>query len=398
MRVTISKGLAKGTVKAPPSKSYAHRMLIAGALGENTTIHNVAFSNDIIATIDCLKSLGYLFDISGDQATITKGDKYSNIFSCQESGSTLRFMIPIVLALKGKGRFIGTEKLFSRGLSVYEKIFESQQIKYELGKDYLEIKGVLKPGRFEVDASISSQFITGLLFATSLLKGDSEIILVGNVESRPYIDITLDVSHQFGIKVEEKDNVFYIKGNQRYLSKEVDIEGDYSNAAFLDALNEIGGSIKIEGLIKESKQGDKVYKEYFKLLNEGHPHLDISNCIDLGPILFTLAAIKNGAIFTGINRLRIKESDRIADTLSILSLFGAEYKLENNKLEIFDRPLRGYEGVISPANDHRIVMSTAILLTMFSGTMENVEAVKKSFPNFFEILSELGIGVKYETK
>ena len=396
MEVRIEKGTAKGVITAPPSKSYAHRLLIGAALSGHSTIHNVSFSNDIKATISCLESLGYKFDVKGDIVSISSSDKTSDIFDCQESGSTLRFMIPIVMVKRNHAVFRGTEKLFSRGLSVYEDIFKQQGIRYELGKDYLEVFGSLKPGLFKVDASISSQFITGLLFASSIMSDDSEIELLGEVESAPYIDITIDVLNAYGIKVKKEGNKYHVKGNQKYLEKDLVVEGDYSNAAFLDALNYLGGDVKVLGLNPDSKQGDKKYIEYFKLLDKGHPSIDISNCIDLGPILFTMAAIKNGAVITGINRLRIKESDRVQDMLKVLELFGVKYSLNNNKIEIFGGNLHENSMKIVPANDHRIVMAASVLLTRFGGVISNVEAVNKSYPNFFEDLRELGIGVYYE--
>lgn len=397
MIAKIEKATAKGVIKAPPSKSYAHRLLIGAALSENSIVHNVSFSNDINATINCLEALGYAFTKDGDTVKTSKSNQNGEMFDCQESGSTLRFLIPIVLAKRNHAVFKGTEKLFSRGLSVYEEIFKMQNLSYIVGKDNIEINGKFKPGHFKVRGDISSQFITGLLFACPLLDGDSEIEIVGNLESAPYVDITLDVLKIFDISIDRKENRFYIKGHQTYIQREVEVEGDYSNAAFLDALNLLGGEVRVTGLKEDSKQGDKVYRDYFQKLESSHPTLDISNCIDLGPILFTVAALKHGAVFTGINRLRIKESDRVKDMMDILTKFGVEYSLENNKIEIFDGVSLGNLDVIHCENDHRLVMSTAILLTTLGGRLDNIEAVKKSYPYFFDDLKSLGIGVAYET-
>lgn len=396
MIVRIEKSSARGIITAPPSKSYTHRYLIAAALAGNVTISNVVFSNDINATIRCLASLGYKANINEDKISFIKTDNFSPIFDCGESGSTLRFMIPIVMSTYEHATFIGSEKLFSRGISVYEDIFKEQGIDYKLSKDSLSVNGKLKSGYFKVQANISSQFITGLLFASTLLDGDSSLELVGEVSSKPYIDITLDVLKTFGIIIENNENVYFVKGGQTYKGKDIAIEGDYSNSAFLDVFNYLGGRVKVEGLRSASKQGDKVYKQLFYFLNKGKMEIDLTNAIDLGPILFTFAAIKHGAIFTGIERLRIKESDRVSDMLSILKLFGVRYLLEDNRLEIFESELHSYDKIISPANDHRIVMSTAVLLTLFGGKIANAEAVNKSFPDFFSYLRRLGIGVSYE--
>ena len=396
MNAYIEKSLAKGIIDAPPSKSYAHRLLICGFLADNSIIHNISFSNDITATMNSLKSLGAKYELDGTTVKINRTNLFREEFDAQESGSTLRFIIPLILYAKGEATIKGSKKLFSRGLGIYEEIFRKQNIIYKLSEDSIYIKGRLLPGRYEIPGNISSQFISGLLFVLPLLDGDSEIIITNEIESSAYIDMTIESMRLFGVSVSRKDNRIKISGHQKYISNEVTNEGDYSNSSFFEMLNYLGGKVEIKGLNPNSLQGDKAYLEYFPLLKENHPIIDIKNTIDLGPILFAFASLFNGAKFINISRLRIKESDRVNDTLSILSLFGVKYELKDNELEIFKSELSMPNVAINTYNDHRLVMMTAILLTKFSGKINNIEAVNKSYPDFFSKLSSLGIGVKYE--
>ena len=396
MNAFISKGIAKGKISAPPSKSYAHRLLICSFLADNSSVDNLVLSNDINATINCLKSLGADISFKDDRAIVKRTNDFKDGFDAQESGSTLRFIIPLVLLIKGEGLIKGTKKLFSRGLSIYEELFKKQGIDYRLKEDSLYIKGRLSSGTYKIPGDVSSQFISGLLFVLPLLEGDSKIIITGNVESLSYIDMTIDALAAFGVVALRRDNVIHISGNQKYISRDIEVEGDYSNSSFFEMLNYLGGEVEITGLNPSSIQGDKAYLEYFPLLKEGHPTLDIKNTIDLGPILFAFASLFNGAKFINISRLRIKESDRVNDTLSILSKFGVKYEVKDNELEIFKNELHAPKEALETYNDHRLVMMSAILLTKFSGKILNIEAVNKSFPDFFTKLSSLGIGVKYE--
>ena len=399
MIARIEKSVAKGVVEAPPSKSYSHRLLIASFLAGKGNIHNIAFSNDVSATIECLESLGATFSVTGFDVRLTRGEERRDIFPCRESGSTLRFLIPIALVLLKKGTFTGTNKLFSRGLSVYEEIFKEQNIAYELGENSLKVEGELKPGKYKILGNISSQFITGLLFALPLLDGDSEIEIIGELESKPYINITIDVLDKFGVQVIESKNRYIIKGNQIYQPQECTVEGDYSNSAFLEMLNYFpDNDVKITGLNPQSSQGDMVYQKILPLMATRKAHVDISNCIDLGPALFTFAAIHHGAIIRGIHRLRIKESDRVNDMLEILSLFGCEYYVEEDEVEINPIRLSPVNKVIYPKNDHRLVMATSILLTFVGGSIANIEAVDKSYPDFFKALEKLGVRITYVTE
>ncbi len=402
MNKRINVSTASGIVCAPPSKSYAHRMLISAALtNELCVISNIELSNDIVATLNCLNALGYhtLYDEKNKQVTISYTGNKSNLYDCIESGSTLRFMIPIVLVKEGMGIFTGTTRLLERGLGIYEDIFNANNIEFKKAENSISISGKLPSGKYVVKGNVSSQFISGLLFSLPLLKEDCEIEIIPPIESIDYIKITIDVLRMFAIEIEDdlENNKIIIKGNQLYQQRDSVVEGDYSNAAFLDAFNYLGGNVLVNGLNEETLQGDKAYLNYFNILkNEVMPTIDIANTIDLGPILFTMAALLNGAIFTGINRLRIKESDRVKCVCDELAKFGVESKISENECIIYKNDLYKPTKTLSSHNDHRLVMALSVILSKFGGVIENTEAVNKSFPNFFEVIKELGIEVQDE--
>lgn len=407
MKVTINKSVAKGIVKAQPSKSYAHRLLIASALtNEESTIENVVLSNDILATINCIKALGKDVIIKGDyiKTIIIKNNDNFNIdnkdeiiFDCLESGSTLRFFIPIALLLNKKVIFKGTKKLISRGIQIYEDICATQNIEIIKEEDKITFIGKLQADCFNVLGNISSQFISGLLFALPLLDEDSCITITTPLESKNYIDITIDVLRQSGIIIDQKDdNKYYIIGNQQYSLNKCIVEGDYSNASFIDSFNYLNGEVNIKGLNKESYQGDKVYTSHFEKLNQEYCECDIKNCIDLGPILFAFASLKHGGCFTGVSRLRIKESDRISDIKEELQKFNVEVIEEDNKVIINNKNIKAPNEILNGKNDHRIVMALSIMLSVYGGMIEGVEAVNKSYPSFFDDLKSLGVEVMYE--
>lgn len=405
MTVKIYRSLANGEILVPPSKSYAHRLLIASALSNSVaTIKNVALSKDILATISCLKSLGKDVEIIDDinnktiivkTKTLFKDLDDEIILDCNESGSTLRFFIPIALLTGKKVIFKGSEKLISRGIVPYELICEEQGIKIVKTNNTICFEGRLKPGSFNVVGNISSQFITGLLFALPLLDCKSIINITSDLESKNYIDITLDVLKRANINVLFKDSRFEIEGNQFYNLTKCTVEGDYSNAAFLDAFNYFGGNVLLNGLNEISYQGDKIFMEYFKILNEGYSIIDIGNCIDLGPILFCFSALKHGAKFINTSRLKIKESNRIQAVKDEIEKFGGKLIEYDNEVEIIKTNLHSPVCNLYGQNDHRIVMSLAVMSSVYGGIIEGCEAVEKSYPNFFEDLVKLGIEVQY---
>lgn len=402
----IFPSIAKGQISAPPSKSMAHRYLICAGLSDGISIiHNIDLSEDIKATIGCLNELGASIKIENHTATV-KGvglkifERQISTFNCNESGSTLRFFIPLALLSPSFTEFTGSKTLLTRPLSVYEKIFDEQKIKYKHKDASLLLQGQIQPGTFTIPGNISSQFITGLLFTLPLLNDNSKIILTDSIESKPYIFMTQQVLSEFGIKSDwTSENEIFIKGNQKYKNIEKTVEGDYSNSAFFEAFNYLGGKVLVSGLNEQSLQGDKVYCDLYKKLknwnNDSSP-IDISDCPDLGPILITMASALNGGIFNGTERLKIKESDRGTVMCQELKKFGVKSQIEENKIIIFKSELQPPQQTIFGHNDHRIVMALSTLLTITGGTITGIEAVKKSLPDYFERLKSLGIQLELE--
>lgn len=401
MTVTVEKSMASGKITAPPSKSMAHRSLICAALSEGESrIFNIDYSNDIKATVNCLTEMGAVIKKTGNGVSV-RGIDFKKApkapLDCLESGSTLRFLIPICLGFDYPVTLKGTEKLFSRSLGVYEQIFKKCGVDYNITSDSITLNGNLGGGEYRVSGKISSQFISGLLFALPTKETDSTIVITDKLESAPYVDMTIEVLRRFGIEIQKSGNEkYFIKGGQKYKATDYTVEGDYSNAAFLDALNLLGSSVEVCGLSNGSLQGDRVYKQYFDRLNSGFSKISISDCPDLALILMAVAAEKHGAEFVGTERLKIKESDRGNAMAEELSKFGAEVSVENDRIIVKKSTLHSPDLPINSHNDHRIVMAAAVLLTKYGGTIENSEAVNKSFPDFFEKLQQLGIKVKKE--
>jgi len=401
MKVTITPNRANGTVLAPPSKSMAHRMLMGAGLAEGTSVvENIDLSEDIKATLGMLKALGGQYKIEGHKVIMQgvggKKLQTNQKLNSNESGSTLRFFIPLLLSGGEKAEFTGAMRLFERPLGIYEEICKEQGILFEKSDTGLKVEGQLKASHFKVQGNISSQFITGLLFALPLLKEDSVLEVIPPVESRAYIDMTLEALETFGINVKQKGNTFYIAGNQNYLAKDVMVEGDYSNAAFLDAFNLIGGNVNVTGLREDTLQGDRIYKSYYEVLKEEYPVMDLAECPDLGPILMGMAAAGNGAQFTGTRRLRIKESDRGAVMAEELAKFGIRVDVMENEIVVYKGALVRPNEPLSSHNDHRIAMTMATLCTITGGTIEGAESVRKSFPNYYDVIEKLGIQVTRE--
>ncbi len=400
MTVTIEKSKASGVISAPPSKSMAHRYLICGAFSQKSEIRGVGFSDDIKATLSCLEALGADIKINNNNVTIGGIDlSYTpqKPLFCNESGSSLRFLIPICLLFDKEITLYGTERLFSRSLSVYEDICKEQGIHFDLKKDSLTICGRLKSGKYYVRGDISSQFISGLIFALSRLQNSSEIEITGKVESGSYLDLTIAALKDFGVNVERKnERIIFIGGNNTYKSSEITVEGDYSNAAFLDAFNLFGGNVSINNLRETSVQGDRIYKDLFERLNNGYPTIDISDCPDLAPVLMAVAAAKNGAVLEGTRRLKIKESDRGLAMKTELSKLGSSVLVEENRITVAKCELKTPNEPICSHNDHRIVMAMSVLLSRTGGSIEGAESVAKSYPDFFECLKALNIEANIE--
>ncbi len=400
MRVTVKKGVAKGSVVAPPSKSMAHRSLICGAFSKESKISGIHMSKDVEATLSCLSGLGARVKVCGDVVSIggldfSRSPCEKSLFA-NESGSTLRFLIPICLLFEDEITIKGTNRLFERSLAIYEDLCSEKGLGFKLFDDGVSLKGPLQSGEFEVRGDVSSQFISGLLFALPHCTGDSIIKIKGQLESESYIDLTIGALRDFGVHIERPDDkTFLVRGSQKFESLEAEVEGDYSNAAFFEALNHIGGSVKIEGLKPDSMQGDRVYAALFpKIKNKDFP-IDISDCPDLAPILFAYSAYCGEGEFVGTRRLKIKESDRAEAMKAELSKMGADVTVDENSVTISCKAISAPREMISGHNDHRIVMSMAILGTLTGATIDGAEAVSKSFPDFFSRLESLGIEVSY---
>ena len=403
MNVKIFPSKAKGSVTAPPSKSYAHRLLIGSAMAKGESIlHHVAPSQDILATMDCLTALGASFTMEGDTVYVTGcggAPEATAPLCCRESGSTLRFLLPLTLLSDEGGEICGTPRLMERGISVYQSVLSHKNITFSLEKEAIFVKGQLTPSEFSLKGDVSSQFISGLFFALPLLNGDSTVRVLPPVESRSYIDMTVDALARFGIQiVEAEENTFFIKGNQAYEPLTATVEGDWSNAAFLFGLNHLGGAVSVLGLEENSYQGDKICLDYFSRLSEKGKTIDLQDCPDLAPVLFALASTKgHDVVFSGTKRLKMKESDRAATMAEELSKMGIRLSVLENQVIVHGGTLTPPTARLCGHGDHRIVMALSLLLTLVGGEIEGADAVSKSYPDFFTQLKHLGIEVKDAT-
>ena len=400
MKAIIRPSSPKGEIIAPPSKSMAHRLLICAGLcprGESR-ISGIELSEDILATIDCLKALGAECRTDGDTVTVRGADMRlgggERQLHCRESGSTLRFFIPIAMLSEKEASFTGSEKLMSRPLSVYEDLCRERGLEFKR-EGGVRVCGRLSAGEFILPGNVSSQFISGLLFALPQLPGDSVIRLLPPVESRSYIDLTLAAMRDFGVEALWTDEcTISIPGGQQYKARDLRVEGDYSNAAFIDALNYISGKTKLTGLREDSLQGDRVYARHFESLSRGRCSISLADCPDLGPVLFAVAAACHGAEFTNTRRLRIKESDRAQAMAEELNKLGAKLCISEDEVRIEPCTLHAPAVPLCGHNDHRIVMSMAVLLTKYGGVIEGAQAVRKSWPGFFDALGSIGVDLE----
>ena len=397
MKLKISPSRACGTVSAPPSKSMAHRALIAASLSAGESrLSPLAPSQDILATMDVMHGLGADFLQERDTVTV-HGVSFpvprGEVLRCRESGSTLRFAIPLCLLTGEKIVLEGSPRLMERPLSVYEELCASRGFLFQREGNRLIVKGKLEAGDYTVPGNISSQFITGLLFALSLLPGESRLRVTGRWESASYLDMTLSAMKDFGVSVAREGKDFLLQPGS-YRPRIYTVEGDWSNAAFLEGFSVLGGEVSVEGLREDSLQGDRVYRRHFQGISQGFYRADLSDCPDLGPVLMVMAALFHGAAFTGTARLKIKESDRGAAMAEELKKCGVLVRLEENAVRVFPDGLHSPAETLCGHNDHRIVMALSLLLSRLGGELVGAEAVTKSYPNFFEEIRKLGIKVK----
>jgi len=409
---------ADASVNIPSSKSYIHRMAICAALSDGvSTISNVNFSNDITATLRCLNTLGCKSVVTDDKITIY-GGKYANelnLFNCDESASTLRFMIPVVLAAAGKGKFTGTPTLMRRPLDTYFEMFADNGIAYDYkAGEYMLADGKFVKDEYTLDGGVSSQFVTGILLALAYLGGRKKLNIKGTLSSAPYVDITREVMQQFGVKVDFDGNSFVIDGNGKFTPQNVIAQGDYSQSAFYLAAAVMGGKITLKNLSLTTSQGDavivnlvekmggKITKTADGIVAEKSQlkSIGVIDAEDFPDIVPPLALMCTQCIgdttITNVSRLKIKESNRLLAVQTLLSKLGAEVKIDDNNIYIKGgAQLHG--GEVSAFNDHRIAMTAAVAAVGANGsiTIQESESVKKSYPKFFEDFVELG-GVSVE--
>lgn len=403
-----------GSVTPPPSKSLAHRAILCAALADGVSeIGNVAFSQDVEATVRAVSLLGAEITKLKDGLKIrgAKKTEKTGRCDCGESGSTLRFLMPVALAFGGDFTFSGHGNLGKRPLTPYYRYFDEQNIFYAVTEEPFTVrtKGKLSSGKYRLEGNISSQFLSGLLFALPLCEGDSEIEIVGNLESAGYVDLTLSALKSFGIAVENRNyEKFLIPGGQTYRPTDYTVEPDYSQAAFFLAAGALGGDVCVKGLSENSLQGDRKIlsvlenmgveiqktENGLKAVRRSHfsSVIDASDCPDIIPVAALVAAVTKGTTeIKNASRLRIKECDRLAATVKELNGIGADVTEYPDKMVIFGREtLSG--GTFDSHNDHRMAMTAAIA----AGCCENPiflkdwQSVNKSYPNFFEDYEALG--------
>ena len=415
-RMCMEPRTIHAAVTAPPSKSAAHRALMAAALSGRATVRGVLPSEDMEATLRCLAALGIAFERRGETVSFPGARSSGHpVADCGESGSTLRFFLPLFAALGQDVTFVGRGRLPSRPLTVYEDCLPSHGVTLTRATEaggIVTVRGRLRGGRFAVDGGVSSQFLTGLLMALPLCDEDSEIVLTSPLQSAGYVDITLSILKEAGVAVEPTAAGYFIKGGQMYRLTDHTVEGDWSQAAFWLASGAVGGAVEVRGLRRDSVQGDRRIEALLRemgarLLWNGEVlrcekaplkaiEADVSDVPDLVPVLAVTASYAVGTTrLYNAARLRLKESDRLQTTADLLCALGGRVTATEDVLYIDGTKLTG--GAADGANDHRIVMSAAVAALAASGTVTVTDAasVQKSWPSFFEEYNAMG-GAAYE--
>jgi 3-phosphoshikimate 1-carboxyvinyltransferase len=411
--IELFPSILKGQIQAPPSKSLSHRALICAGLSKGQSIiTNIVYSEDILATIGALELLGAKFEKQEDKL-IVKGIRKikapHEAINCNESGSTLRFLIPIFSLSDKKISFTGKASLIKRPQSVYEEIFKQDKNTFRVIGNEIVVNGSVTAREYLLKGNISSQFFSGLMFALPLLKGNSRILIDGTLESKGYIDLTIQMLEEFGIDIQEVKNGYFIEGNQEYTPNNYKVEGDYSQAAFFLVGGILNGLINVSDLDHESFQGDKaiidvIQKMKGKVIYTENGYItetsstkgtivDLSNYPDLGPIIALLGSLSKGKTkIINAGRLRIKESDRIESTVKSLIALGANISSTKDEIIIHGKTALKGGVTLDSYNDHRIAMmiSIAASLSKEKVILTNANAVNKSYPNFFEDFKSVG--------
>ena len=410
-----------GAIAAPPSKSMAHRAVLCAALAKGTShIRNLEFSKDIAATLAAAGQLCARVTTGENDAVVEGLGQFRPVSApvdCCESGSTLRFLIPLASLTGQEITFVGRGRLMERPQSVYEELYRAKGLRFEQTPSGLTVEGLLSSGDYTLEGNVSSQFISGLLFALPLLAGTSTLRLLPPVESRSYIDMTRAVQAAFGVESRWLDETtLEISGGQEYHPCDYTVEGDYSQAAFPAVLGAVCGDVTITGLAPETLQGDAAILDILRRCGavftrtaegisfENAPlhgvDIDLADCPDLGPVLMVLGLLCEGTtVIRNAERLRLKESDRIAAMEAELRACGGVLESEGGTITVHGctNRLHAPAGVLHGHNDHRVVMSLAVLAlsTGIPLTVDDAEAITKSWPNFFEAIKPLGAEVEY---
>ena len=410
MKVTITPTQLKGSITPPPSKSQAHRLIIAAALAEGESVlTNVAFSQDITATLSCMEVLGAGSRRMDGMLSITGiGNRRTQCGTCMcglphldcgESGSTLRFLIPIALAAAGGGIFTGRGRLLARPQKPYADLFAAKGIFFAQEAQAITVGGVLEPGRFQLPGNVSSQFVTGLLYALPLLEGDSTVELTTPLESRGYVDMTLQALEQFGVAVEQRPDGWHIPGGQTYRPIRTAVEADWSQAGFWYAAAGTGHAVTVIGMHTDSAQGDRAIAELMEVFDRPERTIDVSQIPDLVPPLAALAALRPGETrLVNAARLRMKESDRLSAVTDVLTALGAQVEEGEDFLTITGSDALPGGVTVSGHNDHRIAMMAAIAAARCAApvTVTGAECVAKSYPEFWADYERLGGRIRRE--
>lgn len=414
MNIKIYPSESKGSINGVSSKSFAHRFLIAAALSSGvSTLDNVILNDDILRTIEGLKVLGAQFVIFDHTIRIHGIDLKKRhehvVINAHESGSTLRFLIPLASHLSASTTFMGSETLLKRPLSVYEKLYKEHDIQFEMIDQHLHLGSFPQQTAYRISGAVSSQFISGLLFVMPLLQESSDLIIVDHIASKPYVDLTLSIMEKFGLTVIEKDNTYYVEKNQSYKPIHEYCENDFSQAAFFAILGAINHEVSLSGLSLQSKQGDKQFISDLQHLGVNieidelitifkssikSGTIDLEATPDLGPIYFVLALFSEEQIvFTNTKRLAIKESNRVEAMRIELEKIGATMIVSDNQVIVkrLEHPI--YTECFNTHNDHRIAMALSILATTlpWPTIINNADCVNKSYPDFFKHLRSLNI-------
>ena len=401
MELDIYPSQLRGSITPPPSKSQSHRLIIAAALADGRSeIRGAARSRDIDATLSCMEALGAKYAWSDGKLIIdgNGGKKRAGelpILDCCESGSTLRFLIPIALVTAGGGEFRGRGRLMERPQEPYFEIFQKMGIEYERRRDALSVSGKLIPGEYALRGDVSSQFVTGLLYALSLTDGESRIRLTTPLESKSYVDMTLDAMRLFGANARELSDGYEVS-HSHYLPHEALAEADWSQAGFFFAANALGGKMEINGLNENSSQGDRIIRGYCeRLAGSGEVRIDVSDCPDLVPALALIGACRGGrrTRIDNAARLRMKESDRLASVTEVLTALGAKISEMPDALIIDGTGELSGGAEVSAHNDHRIAMMAAVAAARCKArvTLVGAESVEKSYPEFWNDMEKLGL-------